>query len=250
MYFLRGNYVGVTHRQVNVAATIADAALEALLAGPTAEEQAAGLHTQIPPGTEFLGLTVADGVATVDLSGEFGAGVDPIEDRGRLGEVVYTLTQFPSIESVNFRLDGKPLVFRRENGSAIGRPQSRLTFEDVTPAILVERPAVNDTVESPLVVSGTANTFEAQLMVRVRDGEGNTLVSESAMATSGSGTRGTFNETLRFSATTPTITLEVYEISAASGRPIHVVSIPLNMVSASASPSSSLAPSPSASATQ
>ena len=50
------------------------------------------------------------------------------------------------------------------------------------------------------------------------------------MATSGSGTRGAFSETLRFTTASTTITLEVYEQSVASGLTIHVVKIPLRLV--------------------
>jgi hypothetical protein len=229
-YFLRGQFVGTAHRSVGETDAPAEAALRELLVGPTAEERAAGLHTQIPAGTRLLGLAIRDGLATVDLSGEFAAGVDPREDRGRLAQVVYTLTRFPAVTGVRFRIDGSPLVFRNGEGAAQTRPQTRGSFEDVTPAIFVEQPAVGDAVSSPLVVSGTANTFEAQLMIRVRDANGASLVDQSVTATSGSGTRGTFNETLTFTTASTTITLEVYEQSAASGLPIHVVKVPLHLV--------------------
>ena len=49
------------------------------------------------------------------------------------------------------------------------------------------------------------------------------------MATSGSGTRGTFNEAISFTADGSRVTLVVYEPSAADGRPIHVVRIPLSL---------------------
>jgi hypothetical protein len=228
-YFLRGQFVGTTHRSVVATSAPAEAALRELLIGPTAEERAAGLHTQIPAGTRLLGLTIRNGMATVDLSGEFAAGVDPREDRGRLAQVVYTLTQFPNVNGVRFRIDGVPLIFLNGEGVAQTRPQTRRSFEDVTPAIFVEQPAVGDLVSSPLVVSGTANTFEAQLMIRVRDASGASLMDQSVTATSGSGTRGTFNETLSFTTASTTITLEVYEQSAASGLPIHVVKIPLRL---------------------
>jgi len=228
-YFLRGQFVGTSRRSVVETDSPAETALRELLVGPTAEERAAGLHTQIPAGTGLLGLTIRDGLATVDLSGEFAAGVDPREDRGRLAQVVYTLTQFPNVNGVRFQIDGVPLVFLNGEGAAQKRPQTRRSFEDVTPAIFVERPAIGDLVGSPLIVSGTANTFEAQLMIRVRDASGASLVDQSVTATSGSGTRGIFNETIDFANESPTITLEVYELSAASGLPIHVVKIPLRL---------------------
>lgn len=229
-YFIRGQFVGTAHRGVVRTNVPATAAMRELLVGPTAEERAAGLHTQIPAGTRLLGIALNNGIATVDLSGAFAAGVDPLEDRGRLAQVVYTLTQFPTVDGVRFRIDGVPLEFRSEDGTVQTRPLTRRAFEDVTPAIFVERPAVGDTVGSPLVVSGTANTFEATFMISVRDASGASIFNDHFMATSGTGTRGTFNESVRFTASTPTITLEVYESSAASGLPIHVVKIPLRLV--------------------
>lgn len=234
VYFLRGQFVGAAHRTVAVTNAPATAALRELLMGPTAEEAAAGLHTQIPAATRLLGLRIHDGLAVVDLSGDFAAGVDPVEDRGRLAQIVYTLTQFPTVDGVKFRIDGEPLVFRSPEGAPLTRAQTRRSFEDVTPAVFVERPAVGDTVSSPLVVSGTANTFEAQFMIRIRAADGAVLREESAMATSGSGTRGTFNETVTFSTESAGIVLEVYESSAASGLPIHLVKIPLPLSRAAA----------------
>ncbi|MFA4964430.1 MAG: GerMN domain-containing protein [Thermoleophilia bacterium] len=228
VYFLRGHSVGSAHRAVPATVAPARAALLQLLAGPTAEELAAGLHTQLPPGTRLLGLTIRGGVATVDLNGQFTAGGGQLEDRGRLAQVVYTLTQFPTVNAVRFRIDGRPVVFRGGEGEPLP-PQTRRSFEDVTPAIFVEVPTVGDHVGSPLIISGTANTFEAQFFARVRDAAGRSLVNQSIMATSGSGTRGTFNEAITFSTDSARVTLELYESSAADGRPVNVVRIPLRI---------------------
>ena len=106
--FMRGEKVGTAHRRVAPTKAVGRAAVEQLLAGPTADEQAAGLHTEIPAGTELLDLDIADGAATVDLSGEFVSGGGSLSMRARLAQVVYTLTQFPTVDGVAFRIDGKP----------------------------------------------------------------------------------------------------------------------------------------------
>lgn len=244
VYFLRGAFVGTAHRTVLAGDATPRTALETLLAGPTTEEIAAGLHTQIPEGTQLYGLKIVDGLAVANLSSEFGAGIDPREDRARLAEIVYTLTQFPTVDGVRLRIDGTNLVFRSPEGAVQTQPLTRRAFEDVTPPIFIEQPAVGDVVASPLAVSGTANTFEAQFMLRVLDAQGTVLVNQNVTATSGTGTRGLFNASVNFITSATSITLQAYEVSAASGLPINVVKIPLQLAaSGSPAPSSSASPS-------
>ncbi len=79
-----------------------------LFKGPTAAESNSvpAITSTIPDNTLLLGVTLTDGVATVDLSREFESGGGSFSMSGRLAQVVYTLTQFPEIESVAFELDG------------------------------------------------------------------------------------------------------------------------------------------------
>ena len=57
-------------RDVAATKAVATAAMTALLAGPTGSERGA-IRSSIPAGTRLLGLSIKDGVATVDLSSEF-----------------------------------------------------------------------------------------------------------------------------------------------------------------------------------
>src|SRR5207237_3284158 len=107
-------------------------------------------------------------------------------------------------------------------------PLQRATFEDVTPSILVESPLPGDTVTSPLHVRGTANTFEATFDLAVLNSSGVRIAWRFVTATSGSGTRGTYDTTISFPHTDGPITLVAYEPSAANGKPVHVVCIPLS----------------------
>ena len=64
-----------TLSEVPATKAVATAAMTALLEGPGHLRDAAQtISTAIPPGTKLLGITIADGVATVDLSGEFESG--------------------------------------------------------------------------------------------------------------------------------------------------------------------------------
>lgn len=232
-YFLRGEKLGVGGRQAEGEA-VARAAVEALLEGPTDDERAAGLTTAIPDGTELLDLAVTDGTATVDLSGAFDDGGGSASMQARVAQVVATLTQFPSIERVSFRLDGEPVTAIGGEGVAVDPPLGRADIEPQTPAILVESPAPGETVSSPLTIRGTANTFEANFRVSVTAADGSTLYDSFVTATSGSGERGTFEETFELAegAATGPVTLTVWEDNASSGEggtppKLNVVEIPL-----------------------
>ena len=102
-------------------------ALTELVAGPTPEELGAGLGTAIPADLTF-DISITDGVAAVDLPASFYQEVTTIEReagvaRLRQAQVVYTLTQFPTVSSVEFRADGEPL----------GPPVTRAGYLDLTP---------------------------------------------------------------------------------------------------------------------
>ena len=68
LYFLRGEKLGVAERRVPHTTMPATAAMKQLLAGPTADEQAAGLGTTIPAGTRLLGLSLEGGVRPASTS--------------------------------------------------------------------------------------------------------------------------------------------------------------------------------------
>jgi hypothetical protein len=52
-------------------------------------------------------------------------------------------------------------------------------------------------------VHGTANVFEASLLVRLTDAAGVVLYGQAQMASSGTGTRGTFDFTVEATDATP-----------------------------------------------
>ena len=119
-------------------------------------------------------------------------------------------------------------------GITVDPPLGREDIEPQTPAILVESPAAGEPVSSPLTIRGTANTFEANFRVSVTAADGTTLYDSFVTATSGSGVRGTFDETLRArrGRGRRAVTLTVWEDNQSSGEggtppKLHVVEIPL-----------------------
>ena len=228
-YFLREERVGPVGRDA-VGSDVAADAMEGLLEGPTPTEQEVGFSTTIPEGTELLGVTIDDEVATVDLSEEFTTGGGSLSMMGRVAQVVYTLTQFPTVTSVSFEVEGEPLTVLGGEGLILDEPQTRGDWEDLTPTILVESPLPFEEVSSPLRVTGTANSFEAVFQLNVTDGEGLIVYDEPQMATSGTGTRGTFDVTATFEVPRPGVgAVIVFEYSAKDGSPIHLVEVPVRI---------------------
>jgi germination protein M len=208
VYFLRDGKVAPVGREVPETRAVAFASLEELFAGPSGTDRADGLTTALPANASPGAITLVGHVAVVDL---------PELSRAALAQVVYTLTQFPSVSGV-----------RTARSLGDTAPLTRSDFEDVTPQILVESPLPHETVASPLHVRGTANTFEATFHIRLFDAAGRKLLQKFATATSGSGTRGTYDVTLTFSDAVTPRWLEVFEPSAENGQPLHRVRIPLN----------------------
>ncbi|PKQ19228.1 MAG: hypothetical protein CVT66_11230 [Actinobacteria bacterium HGW-Actinobacteria-6] len=231
VYFTRGDKLGVSTRQIPATRAVATAAMRELLKGPSADEKAYGLGTTVPDGTKLRGVTITDRVATVDLTGTFESGGGSLSMTMRLTQVVYTLTQFKTVTSVRFSLDGKPVSVFGGEGIMLDKPLTRLSYEDVLPAILVESPTPMQTATSAVRVAGNANVFEAVFIAEIRDASGVTLAKEQVMATSGTGTRGTFDATFPFATPeTQMGSLVVYEVSAKDGSHINVVTIPLKLV--------------------
>ncbi|MFI9150306.1 GerMN domain-containing protein [Streptomyces sp. NPDC053367] len=227
VYFLHGGYVSPAPRTVTAPATAAGA-VRALLAGPRGTEARHGRTTAIPSGARLRSLAVRDKVATADLSGRYDDGGGTLSIRARLAQVVYTLTRYPSIEKVRFRLDGRPVTSFGGEGIRLDRPVGRADFEDVTPAVLIESPPIGGTVRTPVRVWGTANTFEAEFRLRVTDATGRTAADVRVMATSGSGTRGTFDVTFPYRAARsgPGL-LTAYFYSPEDGRRVTVDTVPV-----------------------
>lgn len=224
VYLLRAERLGVTARVARTEGVGAEA-VAALLEGPNEVERDAGFSTAVPEGTELLGLSIANGVATVDLSGAFAEGGGSASMQGRVAQVVYTLTQFPTVERVAFRVDGEPVEAIGGEGVLVDPPVGRADFEDVTPVILVEEPTFGADAASPLRISGTANTFEATFVAEVKGADGSLLAEQIVTATSGSGDRGTFEATIPFDGTAAS--LVVYAPDADQGGRLHEIEIPL-----------------------
>ncbi|WP_406264266.1 GerMN domain-containing protein [Streptomyces sp. NBC_00191] len=228
-YFLHGGRVSPAPRSVS-APTTADGALRALLAGPNRYERGHGRTTAVPVGTTLHSVTLHHHVATVDLSGRFDDGGGTQSMRARLAQVVFTATRFPSIEKVQFELDGKAVTSFGGEGTVLNHPVGRADFEDLAPEILVESPLIGGTAHNPVRVWGTANTFEATFCLKLTDAAGRTAAHVYVVATSGSGTRGSFDVTSPYTVTRSGAgLLTAYYNSLEDGHPVVIDAVPLTV---------------------
>jgi germination protein M len=212
-------------REVPKTKAVASAAMAALLQGPNDAEMSMipAMYTTIPDGTKLLGISISNGVATVNLSREFESGGGAASILGRLAQVTYTLTQFPTVDSVLFQLDGKPVSTFSGEGVILDHPVDRADYYDQLPAIFVDRPAWGAAIGNPARVAGLANVFEAQFRVRLMDGSGTVLADKPVMASCGTGCWGTFKIDLAYTVPKAQYgTLRVYDISEKDGTVIDV----------------------------
>ena len=204
VYFLRGGKVAAAGREIARTRAVAAAALALLFDGPNGDEEALELTTALPDGAP-PSVTIEDGSARV-------SGTPDELSREALAQVVYTLTQFPTVQSVEV-----------DEAS-----YTRAELEDVTPAILVESPLPFEPVTAPLRITGTANTFEATFEYELTDPDGKIVKRGFTTATSGSGTRGTFDFRIPFEVAQVGLgELIVFERSAADGSRTNIVEIPV-----------------------
>lgn len=233
-YFVLGGQPGSVGlvpvlREIPRTAQVASAAMNALLAGPTAAESGERTITSaVPTGSQLLGLAIKNGVATVDLSGEFDSGGGTTSTQNRLGQVVYTLTQFPTVKSVLFQIDGRTVTVFGSEGVVLDGPVGRADYLDLLPSIFVDRPAYGAALGNPGRVTGSANVFEATFRIALLDGSRGTLVDQQVMATCGTGCNGTFDTTLRYTvAKAQWGTLRAYNPSAKDGTPEDIREYPV-----------------------
>lgn len=104
-------------------------ALEAQFTMPVFDEARQGLRTLIPAGTKLRSAWVKDGVAFINVSEEFQFNQYGIEGAlAQLSQVVFTATEFPTVKSVQFLIEGEKKDYLGAEGVWIGSPLSRSSF--------------------------------------------------------------------------------------------------------------------------
>lgn len=103
-------------------------ALNALLAGPTEEEQRRGLRNLLPGGTRILSAVVRGSTAYISFSEEFQYNTYGVEGyAAQLRQIVWTATEFPNVADVQILIEGRRVDYLGE-GIWIGSPLGRDTL--------------------------------------------------------------------------------------------------------------------------
>ena len=181
-------------RTVPETKAVARAAMTALLAGPKGAELESrpAMYTSIPDGTRLLDITIAGRRRDREPVARVRSAADATVQGGTAAaQVVYTLTQFPTVDKVRIEVDGE--------SRAVG-PVGRSDFQvqGILPAIFVDRPAWGAAAGNPVAMSGIANVFEAQFRVQILDADGSLLADEPVTATCGTGCWGSFRTSVPY----------------------------------------------------
>jgi N-acetylneuraminic acid mutarotase len=133
VWFARDDRIVSVNRAQEPTPLVGTAALTKLLAGPSPAERRSGISSAVPAGTKLIGISIDKGIATADLTSEFQSGGGSLSMQMRLAQVVYTLTQFPTVKAVRFRLDGEPVDVFSSEGIVLDHPVGRSDYKDLAP---------------------------------------------------------------------------------------------------------------------
>ncbi len=130
VFLVKGDRLLPVRRQLPAPVTPA-AVLAALAGGPSPSDSAHGLRSALVTGVMLERL--AGGTATVRLDRELVAG-DVREQILALAQLVYTMTELPGVQAVQFTFDGRPAEVPTAEGNLKAGTASRADYLLVGPA--------------------------------------------------------------------------------------------------------------------
>lgn len=180
-------YLAPERRCIVATSRVATAALAELLAGRPQDPD--HLPSGALPGTRVRSVTIRRGVATVDwsrevLRGRDGGGMGSAQEANFVGSVLYTLTEFPTIERVRFIVEGEAPDDWWGHGEGYDRPFGRgdEPWRSIEP-VAVWTPTEGARAERTLRVTGRVvgapGAIPRRVTVIVRDATGRVVVDSS-----------------------------------------------------------------------
>lgn len=105
-------------------------AINLLLQGPdTTKPEERNCISMIPQGTKLMSARVDDGIAYLSFSEDFEFNTLGAEGyMGQLMQIVYTASNFSTVKSVQFLIEGKKKDYLESEGQWIGSPLSKNSF--------------------------------------------------------------------------------------------------------------------------
>lgn len=132
VFLVQGERLVPVERQVPGPLDLDDV-LRLLLAGPTAEEMQAGVHTAIAPPAGVARAWKEGAVARVELNEWFGD-VEGQQQILAIAQIVFTATALDGVDAVEFQLRDRPVEVTAGDGTLRGGPLGRQDFASVAPA--------------------------------------------------------------------------------------------------------------------
>jgi spore germination protein GerM len=100
--------------------------LKSLLQGLSADDVRDGLLSLVPEGTELRGITKREGTAYIDFNESFRFNSFGEEGyKSQLQQIVYTATEFQTVKSVQFLVNGERVSYLGPESPYVGDPLSR-----------------------------------------------------------------------------------------------------------------------------
>ncbi len=191
---------------------VARAAYELMVSHATDDPE---LSSITGPGVEVLDVAIDGDLLTVDLSGQLREnGGGSSAEAALVQQLAHTGTQFDSVERVQLLVDGEEVtelwghLLWDEPFAADPFTLSPITFDSHRYG---EQVPVGE-----VTVGGEANTFEATVELRLLGPNGDVIDETFTTATSGTGTRGTWEHTF-FLEGAATWTIEAIEPDPSDG---------------------------------
>ncbi len=170
-FFLHNGLVSPGHRRPAPTADPYGEALRTLIAGPDGVDVAAGLTNAVAKTVVIDNIAQQGDVVLVDLGRKF----ETANTRPQVGQVVYTLTQFPGVRAVQFLIEGQP------NGATGVGPQSRADLADMTPQILPLSPAPAERLTTTFTCQGLTQ-LTGPMTCAVLDAKGHRVTTSATPA--------------------------------------------------------------------
>lgn len=227
-------YLVPERRQAGVGGTAVESAARLAL---TEKPIWGGPANPFPPGTRLLGVTVAGGTATVDLSSEILAWRGSAEEaRYSVQALACALADAGKVQRIRVRVEGRTggMVDGRDvaklwGGLAVTRPVQPDASIRMAPITLTQPRPRTLVAGGRLWIQGHASTGQGTVSLRLRDAAGGVVAQDFTTAESAAPERGAFSASLAF--TPPrrpaSWTLEVFEANPADGSITYQVDVPV-----------------------